>query len=194
MKPLNTFKDAGAIVLENYMRTMAPSMYPMLIGGSIPAVEIKLRRRIPDTAIDMLGYIDLRLDTGTCVDYKIHSKKWYKGDMSRCRQALAYCFLMRETVPFTFHVCVRDAAKPVIQEVEANFTQQDVDEYVLHLWNVIDDMEMIRTGEVEPTPKDGYCNEYLCRHYTECQQWKRGMFDPNDCLDGEKEGIEYAAA
>lgn len=194
MKSLNTFKEAGAIVLENYMKVMAPSMHPMLINGSIPAVEIKLRRRIPDTAIDMLGYIDLQLDTGTCVDLKIHSKKWYRGDMGRCRQALAYCFLMREPVPFTFHVCVRDAAKPVIQEVNANFTQNDVDGYITHLWGVIDDMEKIRTGETEPMPKDGYCNEYLCRHYMECQQWKRGMFNQDDCLDDEKEDIEYAAA
>ncbi|MHB1455609.1 MAG: PD-(D/E)XK nuclease family protein [Armatimonadota bacterium] len=187
IKPLNTFKDAGVAVLENYMRTMAPSMHPMMIDGVTPAVEIKLRRRIPDTAIDMLGYIDLQLDTGICIDYKVHSKKWYRGDMNRCRQALASCFLLNKRVPFTFHICVRDAVRPVIQVVEANFTQKDVDGYISHLWNVIDDMEKIRTGEVEPTPKDGYCNEYLCRHYHECQIWKRGIFDP-------KEGIVYAAA
>ncbi|MHB1455318.1 MAG: hypothetical protein ACYC0V_00225 [Armatimonadota bacterium] len=191
MKPLNTFKDAGAAVLENYMKVMAPSMRPMIIDGA-PAVELKLRRRIPDTAIDMLGYIDLQLDTGTCIDYKIHSKKWGKNEMGRYRQALAYSFLMREPVPFTFHVCVRDAVRPVIHKLEANYTRQDLDEYIPYLWGVLDDMEKIRSGEVEPMPKDGYCDENMCRYYKECRQWKRGMFDPDDCLDDKKEGIEYA--
>ncbi|MHB1455392.1 MAG: PD-(D/E)XK nuclease family protein [Armatimonadota bacterium] len=180
-KPLHTYKDAGAAVFEKYIVEMTPSMHPMMIGN-VPAVELELRRRIPETDYDMLGYIDLQLDTGTCIDYKVNSRKWYKGDMDRCRQALAYCMLFGEPVPFSFHVFVRDAEKPAIQEVPAAFTQEDVDGYISHLWSILNDMELTRTGEIEPAPKDGYCNEYLCRHHAECQKWKYGIFDPDDYL------------
>lgn len=182
-KTAASFREAGLNVLSFYMKHVAPPLVPRMVklAGTdepIPAVEIELRRRIPETDHDMLGYLDLWLYEGPIVDYKVVSKKWGKKDlMTKGKQALAYYLLLGRVEPFEFHVLPRD--NPQLQTVKINhYTEYDLQSYTHHLWDVINGMEMLKRGEIEPAPKDGFCSEHLCQHYQQCKEWKYGIFDP----------------
>jgi hypothetical protein len=178
------YKDGGLAVLRNYLREMAPPMIPRMVkldGVFKPAVELEFRKPIPYTNYDMLGYIDIWLYEGPVVDYKVVARKWGAKEIPhKSRQALAYDFLIGHAEPFQFHVCVRDAVKPVVQAVDANFTDADVEGYVRRLWGVLNEMEQVRSGDLEPRTSTSYCSKLMCQHYDECRAWKLGIFDPDD--------------
>jgi len=181
-KTSTSYRDAGLATLQEYLTTMAPSMYPRLItvrGTSEPAVEMELRVRILQTDYDMLGYVDLWLEDGRAVDYKVCASKWSARDLEKHkRQVLAYCMMLGSIVPFTFHICVRDEIRPRVQELPCtDISDQDIESHLDDVRVALVEMEALRRGDVKPIPKSGYCNEQLCSHYWECRDWKYGIFD-----------------
>lgn len=179
-KPPSTFKDSTIPVVRKYMDTCAASMFPKVVD-LLPMIEVELRRPIlgvPD--FDFLGYLDLVTTDNVLVDYKITSKKWSPSNISeKVKQAIAYGYLLDVTDKLSaeFHVCVRDASKPVVQIVPTTVTTGLIELYEHRLIEVIQGMKDTASGAIQPTTKDGYCNENLCQHYWECRDWQYGQLD-----------------
>lgn len=170
-----------SVDLEEYRlpveRLLAHYYTEYVVGKMEPLlVEQEFTCNVPGIDRKFAGIIDVQLSDGTMIDFKVTSRKWSPTDISENTQSTAYAMLYGYDTDFEFHVGLRANKNPAIQIVKLQRTNDDVNKYITHLQTVVSRMKALETGQDDPVPQKGYCNEKMCQYYWECNRWKYGDY------------------
>lgn len=143
--------------------------------GRIIGVEEELRGALSPNLPDLLGRVDLLLETDDSVivqDFKTSRSAWneYQAE-DQSEQLLLYADLVRRLVPgkqvrLQFAVITK-AKSPKVQLLEANFDQSKLDRTKLVFENV---WSAIQTGHFYPSPSPIQCPG--CGYRKQCAAWQ----------------------
>lgn len=144
------------------------------LEGHILGVEETLRGMLLDGMPDLLGIVDLLVETDeslTVIDFKTSRSSWSLDHaIDSSEQLLLYCDLVRRMVPgktlrLKFAVLTK-TKEPVIQQIDLPFREEQLNRTkraVKAIWTAIE------TGNFYPNPSPMQCTG--CSYRNECAAW-----------------------
>ncbi len=144
------------------------------LDGTILGVEEELRGKLLDGVPDLLGRVDLLLETSdtiSVVDFKTARSAWTPDQASdNSEQLMLYCDLVRRLVPGKSlrlkYVIFTKTKDPAVQLIDLPFEQQKLDRTkaaIRAIWSAIE------SGYFYPVPSVMNCPS--CPYRTQCAAW-----------------------
>lgn len=116
--------------------------------------------------------IDLVLEDGTVVDFKVTKGNFDKKKAATSYQPAAYAMVEGRPVDLQFHVMKWSQVRNPVEILAVTRGARDIEEYAGYARRICAVMDEIVDGALIPQPSDSGC--YYCDYALECLAWKNG--------------------
>lgn len=157
-------KDETIGLAELYHKEIAPEVQPLYVEEEINFI-------IPQTNIQLKGYIDVVQEGGIIRDTKTTAKTPAQNVVDKSLQLTAYALAYRTITGETENGLVLDylinTKNPKVMSLKASRTEDDLRRFVSITENVV---KAIKAGVFYPNPDNFMCSPENCGYWHECQK------------------------
>lgn len=169
---LHNVEQAKRTAIENGVINVMGRYY----GEHIP--NMRAVRSEHDCEIDLgngkkfKAVIDLILDNGTVVDFKVTKGSFDKKKAATSYQSSAYAMVEGRPIDLDFHVMKWSQVRNPVDVMTVSRGHRDIDEYAGYVRRICTVMDEIVDGALPPRPSESGC--FFCDYSLECLAWKNG--------------------
>lgn len=157
-------KDETIGLAKLYHKEIAPKVQPLYVEEEINFI-------IPNTEIQLKGYIDVVQEGGIIRDTKTAAKTPAQNVIDKSMQLTAYALAYRTITGETENKLILDylinTKTPKVLSLESSRTEDDLKRFVAIVQNVV---KAIKAGIFYPNPDNFMCTPNNCGYWHECQK------------------------